>query len=359
MRTIASTIGMLALLAASCGGGRETQGTATLPAVRAEVTGVAALTVAQKIELYGTVGADRVAAVSSRVMATVTAVLVKAGDSVQTGQVLAEIDPATAQGQEAQARGALAQAQAALVLAERNHKRYTALAEKHAASELELDMAGMQFEQAKGAVEQAQGALAAASSVAKESRVLAPFAGRVAQKLVEVGDLAAPGRPLLVIESDRGRRLHLTVPESLMTAAGLALGATVPVRLDALPALGEVAGKVVEMSPGADPLSHTFTIKIEIAGVEVASGASGRASLPAGERKALAVPRAALVKAGGVDLVVVRDTKGRARSRAVTLGAPLDGGMVEILAGVAEGEQILLGLAAAPADGSPVEEARP
>jgi membrane fusion protein, multidrug efflux system len=359
MLRIASIVTTLALLAASCGGGHETVVSPAAPAVRAELASVAELAAAQKVELYGTVSADRSAAVSSRVMATVTAVLVGAGDTVRIGQTLIEIDPSTADGQAAQARGALAQAQAGLALAERNYQRFQSLAAKQAASELELDLARMQYEQAKGAVEQAQGALAAASSVAKESRVVAPFAGRVAEKLVEVGDLAAPGRPLLVIESDRGRRLTVAVPEGVMAAAGLKLGSAVTVSLDAMPGQGEQLGKVVGMSPGADPVSHTFMVKVELAEVEASSGAAGRAWLVAGTRKVLAVPRTAVLKSGGVDMVVIRDAQGKARSRAVSLGAGLEGGAVEVLSGVGAGEAVLVGLGAVPPDGAPVEEERP
>ena len=182
--------------------------------VSARIVRVEAVTVPQGAELYGTVEAERTAAVSSRVMATVTAVLVKPGDPVRAGQVLVEIDPATARGQEAQARGALAQAQAALALAERNFERFQTLAAKGAASQLELDVARMQYEQAKGAVTQGEGAVEAAASVARESRVVAPFDGRVAAKLVEVGDLAAPGRPLVMVESAAGRRLVLPCPRA-------------------------------------------------------------------------------------------------------------------------------------------------
>ena len=124
-----------------------------------------------RLTLYGTVTADRTAAVSSRVMANVVAVPARVGQSVAAGDVLVEIDPQTAKGQEAQARGALAQARAALSLAERNYERYKALAASGSASPLELDMARMQYEQAKGAVQQGEGAVEAASSVARESRV--------------------------------------------------------------------------------------------------------------------------------------------------------------------------------------------
>ncbi len=359
MAKVGLAVAAMAAGLAACGGPRTVARDLTPAPVAAAVAAARSVTLAQSVELFGTVEADRTAAVSSRVMATITAVPVRQGDAVKAGQVLVEIDAETARGQEAQALGALAQAQATLALAERNYERYKALTAAKAAADLELDMARMQFEQAKGAVEQAQGAVAAAASVARESKVVAPFAGRVAAKLCEVGDLAAPGRPLVMVESGQGRRLVLSVPESTVAVARLMVGAELPVSLDAFPAAGERAGKVVEMSPGADPLSHSYTVKVEVAGADVPSGAAGRARLAIGARQAVAVPRSALVRAGGVTMVVVRDEQGKARSRVVTVGSPLGSGEIEVLSGLSGAELVLVGLTAAPVDGAPVEEARP
>jgi RND family efflux transporter MFP subunit len=344
--------GGLAIAAAACGGGGKAA-VAPLAPVQTQVVKVEAGQVPQVMDLYGTVEADRMAAVSSRVMATVTAVRVQPGDPVREGQVLVEIDPTTARGQEGQARGALAQAQAALALAERNLERFKALAAKGAASELELDMATMQYRQAKGAVTQGEGAVEAASSVARESKVVAPFAGRVAAKLVEVGDLAAPGRPLVMVESASGRRLVLAVPETVLAASALKAGVPVAVRIDTL-ADAAATGRVSEVYPGADPISHAFTVKVALEG-EVAAGVSGHALITVGTRAAVAVPPAAIAKVGGLDLVVVRDAQGLSRSRAVTLGGVLPDGRVEVLSGLAAGEEVAVGLAQVPPDGTPLE----
>jgi multidrug efflux system membrane fusion protein len=355
MRNWLVAMGIAAAVTASCGGGHGVGTEAALPAVTATASKAEVVSVPQRVELYGIVEAGRTAAVSSRVMATVTSVRVRAGDVVKAGELLVEIDPQTAQGQEGQAKGALAQAQAALTLAERNFERFKALAAEGAASDLEFDMARMQYEQAKGAVEQGKGAVEAAASVARESRVVAPFAGRISAKLVEVGDLAAPGRPLVVVESQTGRQLALSAPESVVTATGMRTGIDVTVRIDALPGLGEFPGRIVEMTPGADPVSHSFTVKVQLSGSEVATGLAGRAWVQAGERKAVAVPARAVLRQGGVTMVALRDPEGRARSRVVSLGASLPGDRVEVLAGLNGGEEVLLGLGLVPADGAPVE----
>ena len=348
----------LTLLAAGCGHSKEAPGKNDLAPVAASTATAERVTLPDRLTLYGTVTADRTAAVSSRVMANVVAVPARVGQSVSAGDVLVEIDPQTAKGQEAQAKGALAQARAALSLAERNYERYKALAAAGSASPLELDMNRMQYEQAKGAVQQGEGAVDAASSVARESRVTAPFAGRVAARLVEAGDLAAPGRPLVTIESATGRRLVVQVPAGTVAASGLKAGQKLAVKIDGAGADltgADLTGAVVEMSPGADPASHTYTVTLELSGAPVATGLTGRATLDAAARPSVLVPESAVLASGGVSLVALKDDAGKARTRVVTTGAS-SGGKVEILSGLSGGETVLVGLTAPPADGAPVSE---
>ncbi|MGQ9495716.1 MAG: efflux RND transporter periplasmic adaptor subunit [Thermoanaerobaculaceae bacterium] len=348
---------MLALVSAIAGCTREkdhfrAEGLST--SVRAGV-GVAQRRERLQLQaVFGSVEAEKQTAVSSRVMATVVAVKVKPGDHVNKGQVLVEIDPQTAEGQVAQARGALVQAQAALALAERNFHRFNSLFAEKAASELELDLARMQYEQAKGAVEQARGALEAASSVAQESRVVAPFDGVVAAKLVEVGDLAAPGRPLLMLQSARGRRFVATIPESVFALLNPSLGQEAKVVLDSQPNQ-EILGKIAEISPAADPVTHSFTLKVDLEVKDLPSGLAGRLLLPLPSRTAVMVPKSAVMRVGGLTIVVVRDAEKKARSRVVTLGDG-EGEFVEVLSGLTGGEEVLLGLSEPPMDGVVVEE---
>lgn len=352
-RPLGLALAALAVLA-GCRGSRGSD--VEPPPITARLATARKLDVPDRSTLYGTIEAERVAAVSSRVAGNVLAVRVRTGDRVAAGAVLVEIAAETPRGLESQARGALAQARAALSLAERNHARFSALAASGAASPLELDLARLQLDQAKGAVEQGRGALEAAAAVARESRVVSPFSGRVVARLVEAGDFAAPGRPLVTLESETGRRLVVAVSESLVAASGLAVGRTLPVSVDAHP--GTRLGTVVEMSPGADPASHAWVAKLRLEDDTTPSGLAGRAWLDAGSRPAVVVPRPAVLAVGGLSMVVTRDAAGRARSRAVTLGAERDGS-VEVLSGLAGHEEVLVGLASIPRDGTPVRPGTP
>jgi RND family efflux transporter MFP subunit len=309
----------------------------------------------QLVELQGSVEAGSASTISARVLATVTALHAEVGQAVRKGQLLASIDPQVAEGQVSQAQGALAQAQAAEALAKRNFERYQGLLETKAASQLEVDMARTQYERARGAVEQAKGAVAAASSVAADSRVSAPFAGRVAQRLVDVGDLAAPGRPLFVVESAQGRRLRVAVPESVMARAALAVGDALPVAIDSRPDLGRLTGSVIERTPGADPMSHSYVVKVSLPLADLATGTSGRTWIPSGQREVVSVPSEAVLTYGGLNYVVLRDAAGKTSSRVVTEGDAIGASAVEILSGLDGGETVLLGLDSLPEAGRPVQ----
>jgi RND family efflux transporter MFP subunit len=351
--TAAATALALTITLAACGSHDAELAEAELAPVRVSLATVERSTEIQTIEVRGIVQPARQAFVSSRVMGPVIAVHARAGAEVAAGQTLIEIQPEAADGQLAQASGALAQAKAALALAERNYERYQALHAESAASDLELDMARMQYDQAEGAVKQAEGAVSAATSVAAESAVRAPFAARVVKTMVEVGDLAAPGRPLVQVESREGQQIWLDVREADIQR--LAVGDEIEVRVDTRPELGSIAATVREVVPSADPATHTFTVKASLGELDVPSGLSGRASIPGDTGERILAPASSVHRRGGLELVVVRSPDGTARTRAVTTGAELPDGRVEILSGLVAGDEIAVDLAAPVADGTPLE----
>jgi len=326
---------------------------ARLETVRGHVAPVEEVSTARDIEVYGIVQPARQSFVSSRVVGPIVAVHIQAGDRVRKGQALIEIQPQTINGQVAQAEGAKAQAQAALSLAEKNFRRFERLHEHQAASDLELDMARMQYEQAKGAVAQAEGAVKSASSVAAEAVVRAPFPARIIDKMADIGDLAAPGRPLVRLESLSGRKVWLTIREADIHR--VREGRELDVRFDTRKDLGVVTGVVDEIVPAADPATHTFTVKVSLKDVEISSGLAARALLPGDDMVRLAVPASAVFRRGGLELVVIRDADGKARTRAVTTGTTLDGGRIEILSGLRAGDEVVVDAPGPVADGSPVE----
>jgi RND family efflux transporter MFP subunit len=342
-----------AAVVVGCHGGEPEQATVDLQPVKSRIVSVARIHESKPIEIYGLVQPARQAFVSSRVVGPVVAVAVDAGDLVKKDDVLVNIAPQTIDGQVSQAKGALAQAQAALALAEKNFQRFERLHATGAASDVELDMARMQFDQAKGAVKQAEGAVQSASSVAGDAEVRSPFNARVVNRMVEVGDLAAPGRPLVQVESLSGSKIWLTVREADIRR--VRVGQVLDIRFDNRPDLAAVPGAVQEIVPSADPATHTFIIKVGLGNTEVLSGVSGRTSLPGDGGDLLVVPAGAVHHRGGLDLVVIRGENGTARTRAVTTGRTLADGRIEVLSGLDEGDPVVVDAPGPLADGTPVE----
>lgn len=344
----------LSLAVMGCGGkhGQEGAEGAALAPVKAALGTVVEVAEPRPIEVQGVVMPEQESFISSRAMGPVVRVSAAAGDVVRKGQVLMEIQQELSHGQLAQAQGAKAQAEAALALARRNHERFQKLYDKKSCSELELDMARMQFEQAQGAVKQAEGAVSAAGSVADESQVRAPFDAIVVERMVNLGDLCAPGRPLYRLQSRTGRRMQLTVREA--DAPYIRTGMELPVTLDSRPELGRLTGRVSEMVPAADMATHTFTVRVDLPKGEIMSGLSGKSVLPGAEQKVLLAPVGAFLQTGGLSLAALVDAEGKARSRAVTLGARR-GDQVEILSGLKAGDRLVNPLTAPIADGTPVQ----
>lgn len=324
---------------------------------------VATSTVTDTFEAGGVVQARTSATVAARVMAPVLAVRVAPGDRVRAGQVLVELDgrdlTASARGATAgatQARDGAAAAeaetraaQAALTLARATHARIAALFEKKSATAQEMDnaAAGLAAAEARAAsaearvheaaagVERASAASDAAAATAAFLRVTAPFDGVVTEKLVEPGNMATPGLPLLRLEDTRGFRLEVRVDES--RAARVSAGAPLEVMLDGAEGVPvSVTGAVQEVSRAIDAGSRSFLVKVALPDrASVRSGGFGRARFPGASRAALVVPAEALVQHGQVTSVFVV-VDGVARLRLVRVHG------TEVLAGLQAGETVVV-----------------
>jgi RND family efflux transporter MFP subunit len=318
--------------------------------LRARTAPVSVREVPRLISVEGTIHAEDDAVLSSRAMGPVVRERAKVGDRVKKGDVLLEIEERMNSGMLSQAKGALAQAQAAEALASTNLKRFEVLFSEQACSQLELDMARMQAETAQGAVKQAQGAVDAAGAVANESSVRAPFDGVVVEKFVNVGDLVAPGRPLIRVQTQTGRELQFNV----RAADGMQLKQGTPITCKLDDENQSVEATITEIAPSADPMTHTIAVKAQITNDSLAAGYTATAEIPGAMIRATLVPKSAVFATGGLHLVSVVDQNGAARTRAVTIGRER-GDEIEILSGLASGETVVLDRSALIAEGTKIE----
>ncbi|RME75653.1 MAG: efflux RND transporter periplasmic adaptor subunit [Planctomycetota bacterium] len=293
-------------------------------------------TVTSNCRWSGTVAARQQVRLAPRVMARVLNVAVREGDPVKRGATLVRLDSTDFEAKLAQARAALEAARARAVQAESEHARVAALHEAHAATDRDLEAARAQAAASSAALARARAAVAEATWFLSLTRLDAPVDGVVLEKRVEAGDLAVPGQPLLVLYVPETLRLEAAVP--LAHTRALAKGATVQVEF---PALGRtLEASVDEIAPGADPHTHTVTVKAALPSTgSLRPGMFGRLVLPCGTEQVLVVPAAAVRRVGQLELVRVRNREGRWRLRHVKTGRRFDE-TLEVLSGLEEGDEV-------------------
>ncbi len=292
---------------------------------------------AGEVAVPGAVQARKRAALSARMPASVTELPYQEGQWVQAGAVVVRLDDAAL-------RAAVAAAEAGLKAVESDLERTKALLEKGAATPREL-------EQMTAAASGARAQLTGARDNLSHAALRAPFAGRVASRRVNLGDVVNPGMPLIEIEGDGGLEVRATVESEI--AATLRAGSKVKAVVDGQPA--PLTATVIAVAPAGDSTTHRFELKADLPGAPgLRAGLFARLLIPgvtADPR--ITVPTAALFDRGGLTgLFVVNE--GKARLRWVAAGAR-DGDTVEIRAGVEPGERVVLdpsGLV----DGAPVKD---
>jgi len=326
---------------AACGGHepKEPAHTADAGPARAVVTAEVTRTgETAETAVPGVVQARRRAALSARIPASVTELPFREGQWVEKGAVVVRLDDAAL-------RAALQAAEAGQKAADADLERTRALLEKNAATPRELEQ---MTAQAAGARAQVTGARDNLSYAALQ----APFAGRLARRHVNLGDVVNPGMPLVEIEGEGGLEIQATVEAAV--AATLRPGTTVKAMVDGQDA--PLDATVTAVAPSGDATTHRFEVKADIVSSSgVRAGLFARLLVPGiAATPRLTVPASAVFERGGLSGVFVVED-GRARLRWVAAGA-VDGDLVEVRAGVEPGERVVLAPGSL-ADGAAVKEA--
>jgi len=311
------------LLLFGCGGSAEQNETVKLPTVEVRTQTVEQVDVPFQVEVAGTLQAVEHALISSRVAGQVSNLPVQVGSRVKKGDLLVAISAAEINAKVRQAETQLAQVR-------RNLDREARLLQSEASTPEKVKTLEEQVAISEAGYREAQAML-------DYTMVRAPFNATVTRKLVEVGDLATPGAPLLQLENSKALEVQVQVPEAL--AQGLKLEDPLPV---SIPAAGhDLTAKVREISPTVDPDTRTVQIKLTLpdhAGLR--SGQFARVSLADHKTKTLLIPTAALTRNGQMEQVFVAESN-TAHLRLVRSGTGHDG-QVEILSGLAAGDRVIV-----------------
>ncbi len=286
-------------------------------------------------EAVGTVRSRAQATVSSQIAGRIVSVQVEAGTPVEAGAQLARIEEQEFRARVEQARSGLRAAEAGRNQADTSYARIEKLSRVKAATQEQLEAALSSAKQAAANADVARQRLREAQIAFEYTRVTSPIRGVVEQRLVDPGDLALPGKALFVIHHPEDLRLEASVREGVIDR--IRMGQDVVVELVATNQT--VTGTLSEIVPSADPVSRSFRVKVTLPPTEgVYPGMFGKLRIPIGEREAIWVPSAAIIRVG--QLTTVRARVGdRWERRYVSIGEERDG-RVEVLAGLSSGETI-------------------
>ncbi|MFH2219660.1 MAG: efflux RND transporter periplasmic adaptor subunit [Pseudomonadota bacterium] len=313
-------------------------------------------------EAVGTVQAQVEATLSSQLMGTVQAVTVEEGDAVTEGALLVVLDERQVNARLRQAEAALAEAKKAEAVAvaakesskagaeqaELEYKRNRSLLEGEAITQEQFELIEARYKQAQAMlsqtaasveaarhrVDQARAVLLSSSVTKKDARVSAPFDGIVIRKRVEVGDLASPGTPLLVLEKSNPYRADFLLPETYVQS----VRSGQPIRVQVPAVSRDILECIVDViMPSADQGSRSFVVKVGLPEQKgLRSGMFARVFLPVGQRPMLLVPETALVYQGQLTGLFIVDAENIARFRLIRTGKAYANG-VEVISGINQG----------------------
>jgi len=293
------------------------------PLPRAEVT---LRTIPGEVVVDALIEAVFQSTVSSQTSGRITEVLVDVDDYVNKGDVLVRF-------RDNEQRAAMKAADAHAEEAKAAFTRVQELLAKKLVPQAEFDKAQAALKAANAAREQAQEQL-------EHTVVRAPYSGIVVERNVEPGESANPGKPLMTGLSLESLRAVANVPQAHIDTVRQLQRARV-----LLPGVEEpsVEGTKLTISPFADSATHTFKVRVDLPGGRhgVYPGMFVKVAFVTGEVQRLAVPAAAVVHRSEVTAVYV--LKGDVITfRQIRTGRQLEGGQVEVLAGLEAGEEVAL-----------------
>lgn len=233
---------------------------------------------------------------------------VKVGDHVEAGQILARLDDRKLWNNLAEATAAVRELEARIGQIRRDRDRYTGLVSVNASARAKLEKI-LETEQILLATRSAAEArVREAERMAEEAVMKAPFAGTVTEVLLEPGEFAVPGKPVLVLSGDGPVEVEIEVPESLILS--LKQGDTVTVNFP-LAGLSPVSGTIAFLGKAATGPGRLFPVLISInPDAPATAGMTAEIVFKTEGETYPCVPLSAVVDPGGSRPVVFTITNG-------------------------------------------------
>ncbi|NND67809.1 MAG: efflux RND transporter periplasmic adaptor subunit [Halioglobus sp.] len=307
------------------------------PADVGDAVAVLARTVPFQEAVPASVEARETTIISSRILARITAIGVRAGDYVEQGELLLELESGDLLARAEGARERIRSVEARLQEARQNLERVEQLFERGLISVADRDAVRADEASLAAELESARNVLEEAQAAVGYGQIRSPIAGRVVDRFAEPGDTASPGAKLLSLYNPFSLRVEARVREQLALALREGLELTVEI-----PSLQRtLTATIEELVPAADPGSRSFMVKALLPSEKgLLPGMYARLLVPAGEREQLVIPADRVASVGQLDVVWVASDNGVLR-RFVRLGRSTEDDLVEILSGLEPGELVL------------------
>jgi RND family efflux transporter MFP subunit len=289
--------------------------------------------------------------VSTRMMGWVNKLHVAEGDAVVKGQRLLTIDDEDMKAKRAQVEAGIREAEAVVANAETMAGRFRNLYEAKAVSKSQLDDVETGLERARAGLAQAKAARAELNVHMGYLDIKSPMDGVVTRRMVDEGDMAAPGHPLLFVDSLDKMKIVARLGEKDINS--VSAGDMVTAKVTSLDRATFVV-EVARLIPSANPGSRTYDIEMSVANDgRLRPGMFAKVDVTVGMRRGIVAPRSAIYERGQLKGLWTVDAENTVHLRWVRLGDPIGDG-VEVLTGFHGGETIVLSSAKPLAEGDRV-----
>jgi RND family efflux transporter MFP subunit len=221
---------------------------------------LAGLLSAQSLILSGTVISDNEKMITSRFMGFVTEVAVCEGEQVKKGQPLYSIDSKEIDSAVRQAELSLQMYHNQYGNIKLNLERHRRLLEKDMVSRYEVENLELAAKNLEDSISIAQARLNEVKSQYRYLRITAPNDGVIIAKNINVGEMAMPGMPAIILSDLSALKVAVEIAESELKR--IQFGKKVKVTIPSFEL--ELEGKVNAIIPSSNPMTHTFKVKISI-----------------------------------------------------------------------------------------------
>ena len=270
------------------------------------------------------------------------------GDLIEAGEEIARMDDREARLMLNEAQARLERARADLAFQNEEAERMQRLAANGTIATTRVRETSLARDLAVATEREARLAVDRARLDLERTRILAPFTGRVAERLIQVGEYSAPGREIARFVDTDHKEAVAQAPVSI--APFLSVGQMVTLSGEA----GDITAPIRAIIPVGDAVSRTFEVRIDLEGSDWVVGTAARAAFPAETpRRQTAAPYdAVILRANGNALFVV-DEENVAHRIEVTAGVR-QGGFIAIDGEVEPGQRVVVSGAETLQDGRSV-----